>query len=90
MRVSEVRQVGRGATRSLEFAFFDFGLHLFSLHAIAVVPCGAYEFALQVVDVALAVEQVLLLVTLDLNSAQAFLGQIFRIVHINHIIFFLR
>ena len=63
-----------------ELAFFNFfALHLLSFHifgVFGVLPSGADKFALEVVDITFTVEKVLLLVTLDLNSAQTFLGQI--------------
>ena len=69
-------------------AFLKFALHLFSIHFLGIVPRGTNEFALEIIDVSFAIEKVLLLVALDLNSAQAFLGQILRIIHIDYIIFF--
>ena len=64
-------------------ALFDLTLHLFGFLA-----CRSDEFALQIVDVAFAVEKVLLLVALDLNPAQALLGQVLRVVHVDHVIVF--
>ena len=76
-------------TSSFKLAFLKFAFHLFSIHffAFGIVPCGTNEFALEIIDVSFAIEKVLLLVAFDLNSAQTFLGQILRIVHINYIIF---
>ena len=65
-----------------------FAIFLFDLHLLSIVPSRANKLALQVIDVALAVEQVLLLVTLDLNATQAFLRQVLRIVHIDHVVVF--
>ena len=48
-------------------ALFDLTLHFF-----CVLTRSSDKLALQIVDVAFAVEKVLLLVTLDLDPAQAF------------------
>lgn len=57
---------------------------------VILLSSGANELALQVVDIALVVEQVLLLVALDLNSAQTFFRQVLRIVHVDYVIIFIR
>lgn len=44
---------------------------------------------MQVVDVAFVVKKVLLLVSFDLNPAQALLRQIFRVVNIDNIVIFI-
>lgn len=57
------------------------------IHAcLIVVTSRAHELALQVVDVTFVVKEVLLLVSFDLNPAQALLRQIFRVVNIDDII----
>ena len=63
-------------------ALFDLTLHLFG-----IIARRSDKLALQVVDVAFAVEKVLLLVSLDLDPAQALFGQVLRIVHVDHVIF---
>ena len=57
------------------------GLGLFVL-----VTGGADELALQVVDVALVVEEVLLVVALDLDPPQPLLSQVLRVVHVDHVL----
>ena len=57
---------------------------VFSL--LVFIARGANELALQVVDVTLVVEQVLLVIALDLDAAQAFLRQILRVVHVDHVV----
>lgn len=50
-----------------------------------VAVSSANEFTLQVVDVALAIEQVLLIVTFNLNALEASSCQVFWVININHI-----
>jgi hypothetical protein len=52
------------------------------------VSCGANELTLQIVNVSLAIKKVLLIITLNLNASQAFLRQVFGIVDVNDIVFF--
>ena len=63
------------------------------VHAVTViffvlVASGPYKLALKVVNIAFVVEQVLLVVAFNLNSAEAFLGEIVGVVNIDHIVVF--
>ena len=53
---------------------------------LVIVSSRAYELTLKIVNVALAIKEVLLLITLNLNASQTLLGQVLRIVNIYDIV----
>ena len=53
---------------------------------VCVSVGGSDEVASQVVDVALQVHEELLLLALDLNAAETLLGQLVRVVDVDHIL----
>lgn len=58
----------------------------FTLLAVfSIFTSCANEFALQVIDITFVIEKVFLLVTFDLNTAQALFRKILGIVNVNHI-----
>jgi len=50
------------------------------------VTCRTNELTLQIVDIPLVVKKVLLIVTLNLNATETFLGQVLWIVHVNDVV----
>lgn len=58
---------------------------LFTLTFLVFVASSPHELALEIVNVALVVQQILLLVAFDLDSAESLLGQVLGVVHVDDV-----
>ena len=67
---------------------FDSLLLFFSTFLYFFVPGGTNKLTLQVVNVAFAIKKVLLIIAFDLNAAEPLLRQVFRVVNVDDIVFF--